>query len=233
MSGTRICSLICGQSSCLSNKHLQQPGLSAYVIYEWSLSNQSYVQTLFLMVVMVLKRLSLFRRKKTRHRKQDVKSRVNIPYRKSRELRKKDGSALHCKEVDGQKYVRYFHILSFRPNMNNQIKQIVSLKVNLDMIRFKYFMIHRNCPQRRTPSQNGGSASRIHQHTAPKRGPPLEFINIQPPKGSPPLEFINIQPQNGESASRIHQHQPKNGGPPLGTISMDLAVHIHLILANV
>ena len=57
-----------------------------------------------------------------------------------------------------------------------------------------------------------GSASRIHQHTAPKRGPPLEFINIQP--------------QNGGSASRIHQHQPKNGGPPLGTISMDLAVHV-------
>ena len=48
-----------------------------------------------------------------------------------------------------------------------------------------------------------GSASRIHQHTAPKRGPPLEFIN--------------------------NQHQPKNGGPPLGTISMDLAVPIRSI----
>ena len=34
------------------------------------------------------------------------------------------------------------------------------------------------------------------KHTATKRGPPLEFINIQ----------------------------PQNGGPPLGTISMDLAL---------
>jgi hypothetical protein len=49
-----------------------------------------------------------------------------------------------------------------------------------------------------------GSASRIHLHTAPQRGPLLKFIN-----------------QRG-SASRFHQHQPKNGGPPLGTISMDL-----------
>ena len=66
-----------------------------------------------------------------------------------------------------------------------------------------------------------GSASRIHQYTAPqngfasrihqpkgvsrfhqpKGGPHLEFINIQPPKRSPPLEFIN---QRG-SASRFHQ----------------------------
>ena len=33
-----------------------------------------------------------------------------------------------------------------------------------------YRQIHRNCPQRRTPFLNGGSAFRIHQHKAPKRG---------------------------------------------------------------
>ena len=60
-----------------------------------------------------------------------------------------------------------------------------------------YRQIYRNCPQRRTPSQNG-----INQHTAPRN----------PSKRGPPLEFINIQPPQQGSASRIHQHTaPKEG----------------------
>ena len=75
----------------------------------------------------------------------------------------------------------------------------------------RYRQIHRNCPQRQTPSLNGGSTSRIHQHTAPIRGSasrihqhtaPQKGVRLQnssrysPTKGGPPLEFINIQPPN-------------------------------------
>ena len=56
------------------------------------------------------------------------------------------------------------------------------------------------------PSQNGVSASRIHQL---KGGPPLEFINqrgsasrFHQLDGGPSLEFINIQPQNWGSTSK-------------------------------
>ena len=78
-------------------------------------------------------------------------------------------------------------------------------------------LIHKNCLQRRTPSQNGGPPLEfINQRGNPpldfinqmgvclqnsstyshsKEGPPLEFINIQPQKGGLPLKFINIQPQ--------------------------------------
>ena len=93
----------------------------------------------------------------------------------------------------------------------------------------KYRQIHRNCPQRKPPSQNGGSASRIHQHTAQKRG-----VRLQNPstKGGVRLQISSTRwgsasrihqhtAPKWESASRIHQHQPKNGSPPLGTISMD------------
>ena len=55
-----------------------------------------------------------------------------------------------------------------------------------------------------------GSASKIYQHTAPKKGGlPLEFINIQPPKTGLSLEFINKR-------DPIHQ----KGDPPLGTVFM-------------
>ena len=56
-----------------------------------------------------------------------------------------------------------------------------------------------------------GSASRIHQHTAPKRGCASKIHQHTAPKWG--------------FASRIHQNQPKNGGPPLGAISMGLAVY--------
>ena len=52
------------------------------------------------------------------------------------------------------------------------------------------------------PSLNGGSASRIHQHTAPKRGSTSRIhqhtapqkgsaSKFHQPKGGPPLDFIN------------------------------------------
>jgi hypothetical protein len=77
------------------------------------------------------------------------------------------------------------------------------------------------------PSQNRGSASRIHQHTAqkrrsasrihqPKRGSASRFHQLD---GGPPLEFINIQPPKRGSASRIHM-QPPIGGPPLEFINI-------------
>ena len=69
-----------------------------------------------------------------------------------------------------------------------------------------------------------GSASRIHQYTAPQKTTASRIHQVE---GSPPLEFINIHPPERGSASRIHQ--PKNGSPPLGTISMDLAVYICLL----
>ena len=65
-----------------------------------------------------------------------------------------------------------------------------------------------------TYSLNEGSTSRIHQHTAPKRGPPLEFIKIQPPNRVPPLKFINQR----KSASRFHQ---PNRVLPLGFINQN------------
>ena len=83
-----------------------------------------------------------------------------------------------------------------------------------------YRLIHRNSPKRRTPSQNGGSASRIHQHTAQKRGSASRIhqpkggsaSRFHQPDGGPPLDFINIQPSKRGSASKIHHHQPKNVG---------------------
>ena len=65
----------------------------------------------------------------------------------------------------------------------------------------------------------GGSTSRIHQHTAPKRGSasrihqhtaPQKGVRLQnsSTKGDPPLEFIN------QRGSAFRFHQPK-GDPPL------------------
>ena len=97
---------------------------------------------------------------------------------------------------------------------------LISVYLGETSISNRYRVIHRNCPQRRTSSQNGGSASRIHQHTAQKRG---SASRIHQPKGGsasrfhqldggPPLEFVNIQPPKRGSASRIHQHTaPKRG----------------------
>ena len=48
-----------------------------------------------------------------------------------------------------------------------------------------YRLIHINCPYY---SPNGGSFSRIHQHTAHKRG---SISRIHQPKGGPPLNFNN------------------------------------------
>ena len=73
-----------------------------------------------------------------------------------------------------------------------------------------YRLIHRNCPQRRTPSQNGGSASRIHQHTAQKRG-----VRLQNPSTKGGSASRIHQPKGG-SASRFHQPE---GGPPLDFIN--------------
>ena len=80
----------------------------------------------------------------------------------------------------------------------------------------RYHLIHRNCPLRRTPSQNEGSTSRIHQHTAPQKGVcsgihqhTKGVINqrgsaarFHKPKGGLPLDFIN-----------------QRGGPPLDYIN--------------
>ena len=92
-----------------------------------------------------------------------------------------------------------------------------------------YRQIHRNCPQRRTPSLNVGSISRIYQHTAPKRGSasrihqhtaPQKGVHLQnsstysPPKGvclqnsstkgGRPLDFINqmgVRLQNSSTST--------------------------------
>ena len=57
--------------------------------------------------------------------------------------------------------------------------------------------------------QNRGSASRIHQHTAPQKGSASTY---SPPKGGPHLEFIIIQPPKRGSASRIHQRTAPQKG---------------------
>ena len=104
--------------------------------------------------------------------------------------------------------------------------------------------IYRNCPQRRTHSLNGGSASRIHQHTAPQKGdriqnsstyspikggPPLEVIN----QSNPPLDFITYigvrlqnsstySPQKGGLPLEFINIHPQNGGPLLELIIINL-----------
>ena len=74
-----------------------------------------------------------------------------------------------------------------------------------------------------SPSKRGPSLEFINIQPQ-KAGRLLDFINIQPPNRGPTLEFINPHPKNGGSPLEFINHQPKNGGPPLGTISMDLAV---------
>ena len=103
--------------------------------------------------------------------------------------------------------------------------------------------------KRRTPFLNGGSDSRIHQHTAPQKGsasrihqhtaqkkgsasrfhqpkggPLLDSINQKggPPKWGLLLEFINQRDQRG-SASRFHQ--PK-GGPLVDSINQKGTISI-------
>ena len=103
----------------------------------------------------------------------------------------------------------------------------------------KYRLIHRNCPQRRTPSQNGGSASRIHQHTAKKRGSASRIYQpkggsasrfhqpkggsasrLYQPDGGPPLEFINIQPPKVGPPLEFINLKTQKGGPPLEFINL-------------
>ena len=103
------------------------------------------------------------------------------------------------------------------------------------LLNYIHSYIHRNCPYLEADPLQRGSASRIHQHTVPKRDhlqnsstysppkwvPPLEFINIQLRKRGLPLEFIKIQiPKRDPPLEFINQmgstsifQQPKGGLP--------------------